>query len=105
MQLDDLSNQQNGTYQSLPEPIPTAQTVCSPPLQVEPQLHQGGSFLPTAQASQENNTQPSTRLHPGGYQQPTGALQLGAFQKPAAQLHQCQPVSNRHYLSEAINLW
>lgn len=96
MQLDDLSSQQNGTYQSLPEPIPTAQMVCSPPLQAET-LHQGGSYLPTAQASQGNNTQPpATQLHPGGYQQPTGALQLGALQKPATQLHQCQPVSKRH---------
>ncbi|XP_017290974.1 serine/threonine-protein kinase WNK2 isoform X8 [Kryptolebias marmoratus] len=99
MQLDDLSNQQNGTYQSLPEPISTAQVVCSPPLQTEPQLHQGTSHQLTAQASHENSTQQTTQLHPGGYQQPTGSLQPGAFQQPAAQLHQCQPTGSAPAMS------
>ncbi|XP_022055863.2 serine/threonine-protein kinase WNK2 isoform X2 [Acanthochromis polyacanthus] len=88
MQLDDLNNQQNGPYQSLPEPISTAQIIYSPPAQTDPQLHQGPYQQPTAQASHENYTQASTQLHQGAYQQTTGQLHPGAFQQPAAQLHQ-----------------
>ncbi|XP_076614664.1 serine/threonine-protein kinase WNK2 isoform X7 [Chaetodon auriga] len=88
MQLDDLNNQQNGPYQSLPEPISTAQMVYSPPAQVNPQLHQGPYQQPTAQASHENYTQASTQLHQGAYQQTTGQLHPGAYQQPAAQPHQ-----------------
>uniref|UniRef100_A0AAQ5YNY9 non-specific serine/threonine protein kinase n=1 Tax=Amphiprion ocellaris TaxID=80972 RepID=A0AAQ5YNY9_AMPOC len=94
MQLDDLNNQQNGPYQSLPEPISTAQIIYSPPAQTDPQLHQGPYQQPTAQASHENYTQASTQLHQGAYQQTTGQLHPGAFQQPAAQLHHCQ---TRHY--------
>uniref|UniRef100_A0A3P8TA98 non-specific serine/threonine protein kinase n=1 Tax=Amphiprion percula TaxID=161767 RepID=A0A3P8TA98_AMPPE len=98
MQLDDLNNQQNGPYQSLPEPISTAQIIYSPPAQTDPQLHQGPYQQPTAKASHENYTQASTQLHQGAYQQTTGQLHPGAFQQPAAQLHQgpyhCQ---TRHY--------
>ncbi|XP_062271527.1 serine/threonine-protein kinase WNK2 [Scomber scombrus] len=85
MQLDDLNNQQNGSYQSLPEPISTAQMVYSPP---DPQLHQGAYQQATAQASHDNYTQASTQLHQGAYQQTTGQLHPGACQQPAAQLHQ-----------------
>uniref|UniRef100_A0A8C4NHV9 non-specific serine/threonine protein kinase n=1 Tax=Dicentrarchus labrax TaxID=13489 RepID=A0A8C4NHV9_DICLA len=88
MQLDDLNNQQNGPYQSLPEPISTAQMIYSPPAQADPQLHQGPYQQPTAQASHENYTQASTQLHQGPYQQTTGQLHPGAYQQPAAQLHQ-----------------
>nr|XP_046239620.1 serine/threonine-protein kinase WNK2 isoform X4 [Scatophagus argus] len=88
VQLDDLNNQQNGTYQSLPEPISTAQIIYSPPAQVDPQLHQGPNQQPTAQASHENYTQASTQLHQGAYQQTTGQLHPGAYQQPTAQLHQ-----------------
>ncbi|TKS71385.1 Serine/threonine-protein kinase WNK2 [Collichthys lucidus] len=48
MQLDDLNNQQHSPYQSLPEPVSTAQ-IYSPPAQVDPQLHQGPYQQPTAQ--------------------------------------------------------
>ncbi|XP_008283364.1 serine/threonine-protein kinase WNK2 [Stegastes partitus] len=88
MQLDDLNNQQNGPYQSLPEPISTAQMVYSPPAQPDPQLHQGPYQQPTAQVSHESYTQASTQLHQGAYQQTAGQLHPGAFQQPAAQLHQ-----------------
>ncbi|XP_071349104.1 serine/threonine-protein kinase WNK2 isoform X6 [Trachinotus anak] len=88
MQLDDLNNQQNGPYQSLPEPISTAQMIYSPPAQADPQLHQGAYQQPTAQASHENYTQASTQLHHGAYQQTTGQLHPGAYQQTAAQLHQ-----------------
>ncbi|XP_044029291.1 serine/threonine-protein kinase WNK2 isoform X2 [Siniperca chuatsi] len=88
MQLDDLNNQQNGLYQSLPEPISTAQMIYSPPAQADPQLHQGPYQQPTAQASHENYTQASTQLQQGAYQQTTGQLHPGAYQQPAAQLHQ-----------------
>ncbi|GLD64517.1 serine/threonine-protein kinase WNK2-like protein [Lates japonicus] len=89
MQLDNLNNQQNGPYQSLPEPISTAQMVYSPPAQADPQLHQGPYQQPTAQASHENYTQqPPTQLHQGAYQQTTGQLHPGAYQQTAAQLHQ-----------------
>lgn len=97
MQLDDLNNQQNGTYQSLPEPVSTAQTVYSPPAQADPQLHQRPYQQPSAQASHESYTQASMQLHQGAYQQAAGQLHPGAFQQPAAPLHQgpyqCQTVS------------
>ncbi|KAM7402151.1 hypothetical protein PAMP_017416 [Pampus punctatissimus] len=95
MQLDDLNNQQNGPYQSLPEPISTAQMTYSPP---DPQLHQGPYQQATAQASHDNYTQASTLLHQGAYQQTTGQLHPGAYQQPAAQLHQGPYQSQtRHY--------
>ncbi|XP_037625987.1 serine/threonine-protein kinase WNK2 isoform X11 [Sebastes umbrosus] len=92
MQLDNLNNQQDGLYQSLPEPISTAQMIYSPPAQADPQLHQGPYQQPTAQASHENYTLTSTQLHQGAYQQTTGQLHPGAYHQPAAQLHQgpCQ---------------
>ncbi|XP_041672690.1 serine/threonine-protein kinase WNK2 isoform X2 [Cheilinus undulatus] len=86
MQLDNL-NQQNGSYQSLPEPISTAQIVYSPPAQADSQLQQGPYQQPTAQTSQENYTQVATQLHQGAYQQTTGQLHPGAYQQPASQLH------------------
>ncbi|KAM6928295.1 serine/threonine-protein kinase WNK2 [Xenentodon cancila] len=88
MQLDDLNNQQNGSYQSLSENISTVQMVYSPAAQADPQLHQGPYQQLTAQASHENYTQTSPQLHPGAYQQTTGQLHPGAFQQPAVQLHQ-----------------
>ncbi|XP_036956012.1 serine/threonine-protein kinase WNK2 isoform X6 [Acanthopagrus latus] len=88
MQLDDLNNQQNGPYQSLPEPISTAQTIYSPPAQADLQLHQGPYQQPTAQAAHENYTHASTQFHQGAYQQTTGQLYPGADQQPVAQLHQ-----------------
>ncbi|XP_040890070.1 serine/threonine-protein kinase WNK2 [Toxotes jaculatrix] len=98
MQLDDLNNQQNGPYQSLPEPISTAQMIYSPPAQADPQLLQGPYQQPTAQASHENYTQTSTQLHQGAYQQTTGQLHPGAYQQTAAQLHQGPYQSQtRHY--------
>lgn len=99
MQLNDLNNQQNVPYQSLPEPISTAQMIYSPPAQVDTQLHQGPYQQPAAQASHENYTQASTQIHQGAYQQTTGQLHPGAYQHPAAQLHQgpyqSQTVSER----------
>ncbi|XP_056253708.1 serine/threonine-protein kinase WNK2 isoform X2 [Seriola aureovittata] len=98
MQLDELSNQQNGAYQSLPEPISTAQMIYSPPAQADPQLHQGPYQQPTAQASHENYTHASMQLHQGAYQQTTGQLHPGAYQQTAAQLHQGPYQSQtRHY--------
>ncbi|XP_074492132.1 serine/threonine-protein kinase WNK2 isoform X1 [Sebastes fasciatus] len=98
MQLDNLNNQQDGLYQSLPEPISTAQMIYSPPAQADPQLHLGPYQQPTAQASHENYTLTSTQLHQGAYQQTTGQLHPGAYHQPAAQLHQgpCQS-QTRHY--------
>ncbi|XP_067443366.1 serine/threonine-protein kinase WNK2 isoform X2 [Thunnus thynnus] len=78
MQLDNLNNQQNGAYQSLPEPISTAQMIYSPP---EAQQHQGPYQQAAAQASHDNYTQAPT-------QQITGQLHPGTYQQPAAQLHQ-----------------
>ncbi|CAG5980805.1 unnamed protein product [Menidia menidia] len=88
MQLDDINNQQNDTYQSPPEPISTAQIVCSPPAQFDPQLPRGAYQQSTAQASHENYSQASTQLHQGAYQQTTGQLHPGAFQQAPAPLHQ-----------------
>nr|XP_040060968.1 serine/threonine-protein kinase WNK2 isoform X1 [Gasterosteus aculeatus aculeatus] len=82
--LDDLSSQQDGPYQSPPEPISTTQQIYSPPAQVEPQLHQGTYQQTPAQASQENYTQTSTQLPEGAPQQ----LHPGTYHQPAAQLQQ-----------------
>lgn len=87
MQIDDVNNQQNGPYQSPPEPISTAQAVYSPPAQADHQMQQGSYQQPTAQASHENYTQASAQLRQGAYQQTTGQLHPGAYQQPAA-LHQ-----------------
>lgn len=93
MQLDNLNNQQNGAYQSLPEPISTAQMIYSPP---EAQQHQGPYQQAAAQASHDNYTQAPT-------QQITGQLHPGTYQQPAAQLHQgsyqSQTVSTYIYFS------
>lgn len=97
MQLDELNNQQNGPYQLLQEPITTAQIIYSPPVQTDPQLHQGHYHQSTEQASNDSYAQASVQLHQGAYQQTTGQLHPGTFQQPAAQLHQgpyqCQTVS------------
>ncbi|KAM3621135.1 uncharacterized protein V6R79_006483 [Siganus canaliculatus] len=85
MLLDDLNSQQNGSYQSLPEPISTTQKIYSPP---DPQLLQGPNQRVTAQPSHENYMQAAGQLHQGAYQQATGQLHPGAYQQPAAQLHQ-----------------
>ncbi|XP_037345846.2 serine/threonine-protein kinase WNK2 isoform X2 [Pungitius pungitius] len=84
VRLDDLSSQQDGPYQSPPEPISTTQHIYSPPAQVEPQSQQGTYQQAPAQASQENHTQTSTQLHQGAFQQ----LHPGAYHQPAAQLQQ-----------------
>lgn len=88
MQLDDVSNQQNGNYQSLPEPISTAHTIYSPPAQFDPKLHEGPNQQPTVLASDENYIQASSQLQEGAYQQATSQLHSGTYQQPAAQLHQ-----------------
>ncbi|XP_039971517.1 serine/threonine-protein kinase WNK2 [Xiphias gladius] len=88
MQLDDLNNQPNGPYQSLPEPISTSQMMYSPPAQADTQLPQWPYQQPTAQVSLENYKQASTQLHQGVYQQTTGQLHPKAYQQTAAQLHQ-----------------
>lgn len=81
MQVDDVSNQQNGNYQSLPEPISAAQMISSPPALVEHYLHQ-----PTA--SDESFIQAPNQVQEGVYQQATGQLHPGAYQQSTAQLHQ-----------------
>uniref|UniRef100_A0A087YLG2 non-specific serine/threonine protein kinase n=1 Tax=Poecilia formosa TaxID=48698 RepID=A0A087YLG2_POEFO len=89
VQLDDLSNRQNGPYQSLPEPVSTAQMLYSPPSHTDSQLHQGCYQQSAGQASHENNKQPTTQPHQGAYQPPAAdQLHPGTFQQPAAQLHQ-----------------
>lgn len=97
MQLDDLSNQQNGNNQSLPEPITTAQTVYNPSPQFDPQLQQGLNQQLTAVGSEENYIQGSTKLQEGIYQQSAGHLHPGAYQQPGAVVpqvpHQPQTVS------------
>uniref|UniRef100_A0A3P9LPD2 non-specific serine/threonine protein kinase n=1 Tax=Oryzias latipes TaxID=8090 RepID=A0A3P9LPD2_ORYLA len=93
MQLEDPNNHQNGSYQSLPEPLCGAQMVCSP-AQTDPLQHQGPYQQLTAQTKQDSYTHPSTQLHPGAYQQTMGQLPPGAFLQPSTQLqqgpYQCQ---------------
>ncbi|KAM3878442.1 serine/threonine-protein kinase WNK2 [Diretmus argenteus] len=90
MQLYDLNSHQSATYQSLPEPVSTAQMIYSSPAQPELQLHRGPYQQPTAQPSHDNYSQTSTQLHQGAYQQTISHLHQGAYQQPAAQLHQSQ---------------
>nr|XP_061788295.1 serine/threonine-protein kinase WNK2-like isoform X2 [Nerophis lumbriciformis] len=79
VQSDDLSKQQNGCYQSLPElACPAAQAVYSPP---ETSAQQGSYQQTLAQASREQYTQDAT------HQQTTGQLHPAAYQQPAAQPH------------------
>ncbi|KAM9859338.1 serine/threonine-protein kinase WNK2 [Aulostomus maculatus] len=87
VKLDDPNTQQNGSYQSLPEPISTAQMIFSPSAQPDPQLHQGPYQQTAAQASHDKYQQTSTQLHQGAYQQSTSQLHPGTYQQPAAQLH------------------
>ncbi|XP_068170949.1 serine/threonine-protein kinase WNK2 isoform X4 [Antennarius striatus] len=88
MQSEDLHNQQNGTYQSLPEPISTTQMIYSPPAQVELEVRHGPNQQQTAQGPHENYTQSPNQLHQGAYQQTTSLLHPGACQHPASHLHQ-----------------
>lgn len=72
MQLDDLNNQQDGLYQSLPEPISSVQTVYSPPAQAEPQLHQGPYQQTAGQLHPRAYLQHGVQqLHQGPYQAQT----------------------------------
>ncbi|KAM9800355.1 serine/threonine-protein kinase WNK2 isoform 1-T1 [Syngnathus typhle] len=87
IQLDNLSKQQNGCYQSPPETICTVQSVYSPPAQLEAPVQHSPYQQTTAQASQDQYLQESTQLHQGTYQQTTGQLHAGSYQQPAAQLH------------------
>ncbi|XP_077385609.1 serine/threonine-protein kinase WNK2 isoform X3 [Festucalex cinctus] len=77
MQLDGPGKQQNGSYQSLPETC-SAQSVCSPPAQLEPYQQA---------TAQDQYVHESTQLHQGAYQQTVGQLQAGIYHQPAAQLH------------------
>ncbi|XP_057701591.1 serine/threonine-protein kinase WNK2 isoform X9 [Corythoichthys intestinalis] len=87
IQLDNLCKQQNGSYQSLPETICTAQSVSSPPAQLEPPVQQGPYPLTTAQASHDHYIQESTQLHQGAYQQTISQIDAVTYQPPAAKLH------------------
>ncbi|XP_054639511.1 serine/threonine-protein kinase WNK2 isoform X2 [Dunckerocampus dactyliophorus] len=102
MQLDDLSKQQSGSYQSLPEPICTAQVVYSPPVQPEPPVQQGPYQQTAAQASHEQYPQEPTQLLEGAYQQSTGQLHPGTYQQPAAQLHPGPDESQTRHSSDAF---
>ncbi|XP_042263216.1 serine/threonine-protein kinase WNK2 isoform X5 [Thunnus maccoyii] len=98
MQLDNLNNQQNGAYQSLPEPISTAQMIYSPP---EAQQHQGPYQQAAAQASHDNYTQAPTQqitgqLHPGTYQQPAAQLHQGSYQSQTTVSAPATPASTAH---------
>lgn len=85
MQLDEFSNQQNGNYQTHPEPLPAVRVIYSPPALVEPQMPQGLNQPVTAPASEGNYNyaQASTQSQEGVHQQ-TG-LQPGTYQQAEAQ--------------------
>ncbi|XP_057701584.1 serine/threonine-protein kinase WNK2 isoform X3 [Corythoichthys intestinalis] len=100
IQLDNLCKQQNGSYQSLPETICTAQSVSSPPAQLEPPVQQGPYPLTTAQASHDHYIQESTQLHQGAYQQTISQIDAVTYQPPAAKLHLGPDEAQTHLKSE-----
>lgn len=85
MQLDEFNNQQNGNYQTHPEPLPAVRVIYSPPALVEPQMPQGLNQPLTAPASEGNYTQASTQSREGVHQQTAARLQPGTYQQADAQ--------------------
>lgn len=76
LQADDLIGQQNGNYQSLPEPISSGQMISSPPALVDRQTPASDeSFLQAANQGPEAAYQ-----HPGAYQPSTAHLRQGPYQ-------------------------
>lgn len=85
VQADDTIGQQNGNYQSLPEPISSAQMISSPPALADRLAHQtpasDESFLQAAnQGPEVAYQQAASQLHPGAYQQSTVQLHQGPYQ-------------------------
>lgn len=85
MQADDGIGLHNGNYQSLPEPISSAQIISSPPALVDRLVHQilasDESFLQAAnQGPGAAYQQAASQLHPGAYQQSTAQLHQGSYQ-------------------------
>lgn len=81
MQADDGIGQHNGNYQSLPEPISSAQIISSPPALVHQILASDESFLQAAnQGPGAAYQQAASQLHPGAYQQSTAQLHQGSYQ-------------------------
>lgn len=85
VQLDEFSNQQNGNYQTHPEPLPAVRVIYSPPALVEPQMPQGLNQPLTAPASEGNYTQAFTQSQEGVHQQTAARLQPGTYQQGDAQ--------------------
>ncbi|TWW62069.1 Serine/threonine-protein kinase WNK2 [Takifugu flavidus] len=85
VQLDEFSNQQNGNYQTHPEPLPAVRVIYSPPALVEPQMPQGLNQPLTAPAPEGNYTQASTQSQEGVHQQTAARLQPGTYQQADAQ--------------------
>lgn len=79
---DVLSNQHSIPYQSLPEPISTAQKVYSTPMQPVAHMQQAAFQQQTAQSIQQ-----ATQLVQGAQPQQTAQLHQGAQQEPTMQLH------------------
>ncbi|XP_075893062.1 serine/threonine-protein kinase WNK2 isoform X5 [Nelusetta ayraudi] len=85
VQADDGIGLHNGNYQSLPEPISSAQIISSPPALVDRLVHQilasDESFLQAAnQGPGAAYQQAASQLHPGAYQQSTAQLHQGSYQ-------------------------
>lgn len=101
MQADDGIGQHNGNYQSLPEPISSAQIISSPPALVDRLVHQ-------TLASDESFLQAANQGPEAAYQQAAGQLHPGAYQQSIAQLHQgsyqSQTVSQPSYSAFSSNL-
>lgn len=85
VQLDEFSNQQNGNYQTHPEPLPAVRVIYSPPALVEPQMPQGLNQPLTAPASEGSYTQASTQSPGGVHQQTVARLQPGTYQQADTQ--------------------
>ncbi|TNM88851.1 hypothetical protein fugu_005105 [Takifugu bimaculatus] len=96
VQLDEFSNQQNGNYQTHPEPLPAVRVIYSPPALVEPQMPQGLNQPLTAPAPEGNYTQASTQSQEGVHQQTAARLQPGTYQQADAQK---QPYQSQTTLS------
>ncbi|XP_056885885.1 serine/threonine-protein kinase WNK2 isoform X2 [Takifugu flavidus] len=100
VQLDEFSNQQNGNYQTHPEPLPAVRVIYSPPALVEPQMPQGLNQPLTAPAPEGNYTQASTQSQEGVHQQTAARLQPGTYQQADAQKQPYQ--SQTHHYSHPL---
>lgn len=106
LQTDDLIGQQNGNYQSLPEPISSGQMISSPPALADHQTPASDESLLQAanQGLEAAYQQAATQLHPGAYQQSTTQLHQGPYQSQTVSLPDRSLFSYSSHLVRTISV-